>query len=215
MLASQGPVLRVLRRQAMRVVAAWVARLEAPDRPQVRSLALLIISAWSGRAGQGLRARCHTQSRQEHTGWRGAAGQGKGAHARRSFPADDPLGQRGATRQGPGELTQSLRAWLWHAVRAVRPQVYSALLACMAEPDACTQLTAVTSLHALVDDWNFSEGAFEPFVATAMQLLLNVLGTCSDLGSQGLVRTRGGGQEVSAGGARGWRDASTAFGRVV
>jgi hypothetical protein len=50
------------------------------------------------------------------------------------------------------------------------------------------QLTAVSALSTLIDDWNFSDTQFVEFVGPAMQLLVALLGQAAQLDSQTQVR---------------------------
>ncbi|KAG1675441.1 hypothetical protein FOA52_001739 [Chlamydomonas sp. UWO 241] len=74
--------------------------------------------------------------------------------------------------------------WVARVENVDRPALYRALVGCMSEADACLQLTAVSTLRSLVDDWNFSDEQFAEWVGPTMQLLVHMLKAADELDSQ-------------------------------
>ncbi|GAX73146.1 hypothetical protein CEUSTIGMA_g599.t1 [Chlamydomonas eustigma] len=78
--------------------------------------------------------------------------------------------------------------WVADVEEQDRPALYEALLAAFNEKDdLCIQLSAVDTLRALVEDWNFKDEQFAPFVGTCMQQLSQILVHAHDLDTHTLA----------------------------
>ncbi|CAL8468538.1 g8078 [Coccomyxa elongata] len=90
-------------------------------------------------------------------------------------PEAKPLRRRAALLVGQ---------WVVKLPADTRPAAYRALLSLMADEDTALQLAAVSSLRALVEDWEFQEAPFLEFVAPALQLLAALLQESTELDTQ-------------------------------
>ncbi len=52
------------------------------------------------------------------------------------------------------------------------------------QEDACTKLAAVESLREMIEDWNFDENVFLPFVERLFQGLFFIVGNAMEFDSQ-------------------------------
>ena len=70
-----------------------------------------------------------------------------------------------------------------------RPSVYAAIVDAIArqqasaEPDVCIQLVAVDTLRVMVEDWDFKDSDFLPFLHPLLSHLPHLLHTCSSFDS--------------------------------
>lgn len=92
-----------------------------------------------------------------------------------SSPAAAPLRRRAALLVG--QWAVKLRA-------EDRPAAYRALLSLLGDKDVVIKLAATTSLHALIEDWEFQEDAFLPFVGPAFQALTGFLQSAEEFNTQ-------------------------------
>ena len=71
-----------------------------------------------------------------------------------------------------------------------RPVVYRIVLQLLSHQDAALQLAAVSTLQAMVDDWDFREDQFVPVAGAAFAALAPVLQAAEDYDAQLQARSR-------------------------
>ncbi|CAD7696858.1 unnamed protein product [Ostreobium quekettii] len=87
-------------------------------------------------------------------------------------PAHSPLRRRAAL---------VVSSWVSKLSEGDRVLAYKLLVELLAEADMCLKLSAVKSLRELIDDWDFKEKAFEPFVSPCLELLCAALRSSEEL----------------------------------
>lgn len=78
----------------------------------------------------------------------------------------------------------TISQWTPRLQEADRPAVYEAVLRLLVHPDAALQLAAVSTLQALVDDWDFREDHFVPVAGAAFAALTPLLQSTEDYDAQ-------------------------------
>ncbi|KAK9830439.1 hypothetical protein WJX72_011753 [[Myrmecia] bisecta] len=94
--------------------------------------------------------------------------------------ADSSLAGRPLRRRAALLLGQ----WVAKLSTEDRPAAYRATLSLLPGGDAALQLAGVTSLHALVDDWEFTEAQFLEFVGPCFELLMAFLQSAAEYDTQ-------------------------------
>jgi hypothetical protein len=77
--------------------------------------------------------------------------------------------------------------WVSKLTASDRSTVYAAVLYAMQDPDPVISLSAVSTLHALVEDWEFTEEGFAPYISPVFSALASMLSTLTELDSQSQV----------------------------
>jgi len=77
--------------------------------------------------------------------------------------------------------------WVSRLTASDRSTVYAAVLHAMQDPDPVISLSAVSTLHALVEDWEFNEEGFAPYISPVFSALASMLSTLTELDSQSQV----------------------------
>ncbi|KAK9822576.1 hypothetical protein WJX74_006339 [Apatococcus lobatus] len=77
-----------------------------------------------------------------------------------------------------------LGQWVTKLTADDRQLVYQAATQLLVDADAAVQLAAVDCLHALVDDWEFQEEAFLPYVHACFQRLAGILNGSEEFDTQ-------------------------------
>lgn len=77
--------------------------------------------------------------------------------------------------------------WVSKLTASDRSSVYAAILNTMQDPDPVISLSAVSTLNALVEDWEFTEEGFAPYISPVFSALASMLSTLTELDSQSQV----------------------------